>query len=124
MHTKSGLRIAMVAALVMVVCGVLVSGIYARAGSDNGACSNQTLKGDYGFAIEGLILAAPGVTLPLRGVAMTHFDGKGHRARWTTSWPMASRQPRSGHSAAARITSIPIAPGQRRSISPGVHFLP
>lgn len=78
MQTKSVLRTTMVAALVMVVCGVLVSGIYAKADSNNGACSNQTLKGDYGFAIEGLILAAPGVTLPLRGVAMTHFDGKGH----------------------------------------------
>ena len=46
-------------------------------------CSNRTLKGSYGFAIEGIILAVPGVVLPpgtalpLRGVALTQFDGKG-----------------------------------------------
>jgi hypothetical protein len=36
------------------------------------------LQGDYGFAVEGLILPAPGVALPIRGVHMTHFDGKGN----------------------------------------------
>ena len=50
---------------------------------DEGTCSNRSLKGDYGFAVEGIILAVPGVrlppgaALPMRGVAMTHFDGKG-----------------------------------------------
>lgn len=40
-------------------------------------CSNRTLHGDYGFAIDGTILAGPSPAL-LRGVAMTHFDGDGH----------------------------------------------
>ena len=45
-------------------------------------CSNRTLKDSYGFAIEGIILAVPGIVLPpgtafpLRGVALTQFDGK------------------------------------------------
>ena len=49
---------------------------------DDGPCSNRTLKGSYAFAIEGTILAIPGVPLPgpvnLRAVAMTTFDGKGN----------------------------------------------
>jgi len=34
------------------------------------------LRGDYGFSIDGQILAGPKAGL-LRGVAMTHFDGDG-----------------------------------------------
>jgi hypothetical protein len=43
---------------------------------DGGQCSNRTLHGDYGFDIDGTILAGPRAGL-LRGVAMTHFDGLG-----------------------------------------------
>jgi hypothetical protein len=43
---------------------------------DGGRCSNRTLRGDYGFDIGGTILAGPKAG-PLRGVAMTHFDGHG-----------------------------------------------
>jgi len=39
-------------------------------------CSESTLRGDYGFSIDGQILAGPKAGL-LRGVAMTHFDGDG-----------------------------------------------
>lgn len=46
----------------------------SEGGSD---CSNVTLRGDYGFRIDGTILAGPAPIL-LRGVAMTHFDGNGH----------------------------------------------
>jgi len=38
-------------------------------------CSNRTLLGDYASQIEGTIL---GPNLPLRGLAMAHFDGKGN----------------------------------------------
>ena len=66
----------------MIVCGLLAASSPAWAGDDDVKCTNRTLSGDYGFAIEGVILALPGVTVPhggfqLRGVAMTHFDGKG-----------------------------------------------
>ena len=39
-------------------------------------CSESTLRGDYGFSIDGQILAGPRTGL-LRAVAMTHFDGEG-----------------------------------------------
>ncbi len=39
-------------------------------------CSESTLRGDYGFSIDGQILAGPKAGL-LRGLAMTHFDGDG-----------------------------------------------
>jgi hypothetical protein len=43
------------------------------------ACSNRTLRGDYGFAIGGTILPpSPAPALLLRGLAMTHFDGHGN----------------------------------------------
>jgi hypothetical protein len=40
-------------------------------------CSNRTLRGDYGFEIGGTILAGPKAG-PLRGVAITSFDGEGN----------------------------------------------
>jgi len=77
MKTQS-LRISMIATAVMIVCGLLVSGASARAESQDGPCSNQSLHGDYGSAVEGLILPAPGIALPIRGVVMTHYDGEGN----------------------------------------------
>src|SRR5271169_413538 len=63
----------------MIVGSLAASGTSARADSEaDKVCSNRTLRGDYGFAVEGLILPAPGVTVPLRGVTITHFDGKGN----------------------------------------------
>ena len=75
---KQSLRISMMATPLMIVCGLLVSSTSARAESENGACSNRTLRGDYGSAVEGLILPAPGVALPIRGVVMAHYDGDGN----------------------------------------------
>ena len=45
--------------------------------SSHAECSDRTLRGDYAFAIDGTILAAPGPLL-VRGVSMTHFDGHGN----------------------------------------------
>jgi hypothetical protein len=39
-------------------------------------CSESTLRGDYGFSVEGQVLAGPKPLL-VRAVAMTHFDGEG-----------------------------------------------
>jgi hypothetical protein len=47
----------------------------AKAQSLDGRCSNRTLSGDYGFALEGTIVG-PG--LSLRGVVLQHYDGKGN----------------------------------------------
>ena len=65
-----------VTVMTMAVCAVCW-GARARAQSDGGLCSNQTLNGSYGFAIDGQILYGPYPGL-LRGVAMTHFDGRGN----------------------------------------------
>jgi hypothetical protein len=75
---KQSLKISMIATPIMIVCGLLVSGASAKAESEGGPCSNRSLHGDYGSAVEGLILPAPGVTLPIRGVVMTHYDGAGN----------------------------------------------
>jgi hypothetical protein len=74
MQRKSVSRILMATIPIMIVPFVL-AGASAMAQSDtahsgNRQCSNRTLFGDYGFAIEGVLLPAPGVTLPGRGLAM------------------------------------------------------
>jgi hypothetical protein len=40
-------------------------------------CSNRSLRGAYGFNIEGQIFPAGAPPVVLRAVAMTHFDGRG-----------------------------------------------
>ena len=64
--------------------GLLLSSAidHASTVSANGAepfkCSNRTLRGDYGFAIDGtLTLPSPAPTPLLRGLAMQRFDGHG-----------------------------------------------
>ena len=71
-------RISMFATPLAIVGAFLASSAFAIAETDDGACSNRTLLGNYGFAVEGLILPAPGVSIPVRGLHMTHFDGKGN----------------------------------------------
>src|SRR5947208_7409929 len=68
----------MVAPMIMVTFGLLLSGLSAKAGSDGRECSNASLHGEYASAVKGVILPGPGVSLPLIGVAMTHYDGKGN----------------------------------------------
>jgi len=82
MQRKSVSRILMAAILIMIASFVLAGGP-AVAQSDtphsgDRHCSDRTLSGDYGFAVEGLLLPAPGVSIPGRGVTMTHFDGEGN----------------------------------------------
>lgn len=72
-------RISMFAApLAMAGAFLACSGLAIAGQDDDGACSNRTLQGDYGFTVEGLILPAPGVSVPVRGLHLTHFDGKGN----------------------------------------------
>jgi hypothetical protein len=80
MQWKSISRMSMVAIPIMIVCGLLVAassmGPTARADNeDTKVCTNRTLQGDYGFALEGEILG-PG--LQFRGVVLQHYDGKGN----------------------------------------------
>jgi hypothetical protein len=80
MQRRSFSRISMVAIPIMIVCGLLVPassmGPTVRADNeDPKGCTNNTLQGDYGFALEGEILG-PG--LQFRGVVMQHYDGNGN----------------------------------------------
>jgi hypothetical protein len=70
----------------IIIYGLLASGASARAQSDSEAtsqqsselrrsCSNRTLHGDYGATVEGFV---PGAGIPIRGVVMAHFDGRGN----------------------------------------------
>jgi hypothetical protein len=65
----------------ILVCVSLASGNSAVAqsaapsDSRNGRCSNRTLSGNYGFTLEGVLV---GPNLPIRGVVMQHYDGKGN----------------------------------------------
>ena len=63
---------------VLTISGVLFSGSLAQGQSgDDGDCSLRTLRGSYGFSVDGQVLAGPRTGL-LRAVAMTHFDGRGN----------------------------------------------
>jgi hypothetical protein len=76
MNNNSVARSLRAATLVFVVCGLMASGVSVMAESpDERRCSNRTLNGDYGFALEGTII---GPEIPLRGVVMQHYDGRGH----------------------------------------------
>jgi hypothetical protein len=81
-------KVSVIAALVMIVCCVVMSSTPALAqwedsnvsrGLDRG-CSNKTLSSDYGFASQGVLLNVPGVPpgTPFRSVGLAHFDGKGN----------------------------------------------
>lgn len=74
---KNTTMVSRMIALSLIALGGLGGGALADEDSRNGNCSNHTLRGEYGFAIEGELLAGPQAG-PIRGVAMTRFDGNGH----------------------------------------------
>ena len=47
------------------------------ADEETAVCSNRTLRGSYGFNVDGQIFPPGAPALILRGVAMTIFDGEG-----------------------------------------------
>ena len=67
---------------IMAFCAAFLSIAAAKADDEVARCDAKTLQGDYGFHVEGVVVAIPGLVLPaagvpLRGVAMTRFDGRG-----------------------------------------------
>jgi hypothetical protein len=80
MKRKSIFRISTMATTMMIVCGLLVAGSSASADdAEDVKCTDRTLLGDYGFAIEGVGGLPPAFSPnAIRGVAMGHFDGKGN----------------------------------------------
>jgi hypothetical protein len=75
MQRKLSSRFLMAGTPMIIVCSLLTSSASAAAPSEVKPCSNHTLIGDYGFALEGTFL---GAGLPFRGVVMQHYDGKGN----------------------------------------------
>ena len=81
-HLKSWLGLAAGAAI---VCSLMANVPTALAQGDRGpsergaesVCSNATLRGAFAFDVDGAFLGGP-VPLPLKGVAMTRFDGRGN----------------------------------------------
>jgi hypothetical protein len=61
--------------LVAAVTALALTGAMNRAQADT--CSNRSLKGDYGVTISGHLGQTQSGLLPLAGLAVTHFDGKG-----------------------------------------------
>lgn len=88
MNRKSVSKVGMVACGLLVACGAAVLSPLAGAQSEeqlresssawHGRCTDRTIRGDYGFAIDGTVLAGTPDAFLLRGVAMTHFDGRGN----------------------------------------------
>jgi hypothetical protein len=68
----------MIATPLLVVCALLFSVSPARADDDD-KCTDRTLRGDYGFASEGVLIGTPGLPAqaPFRSVGLGHFNGKG-----------------------------------------------
>lgn len=85
-------KILVVATPIAVVFGVL--GLMASATPQSVAllsndqklpsplkCSARTITGDYAYTIEGTLLIAPTVTLPIHGISLAHYDGKGNKTQ-------------------------------------------
>ena len=128
MRTRLIRVISQAAAAVVMICGFL--GSSASATVQPTRCSNRTLAGDYGFTIEGTVFAIPGiplppgVTIPVRGVVLQHYDGKGNLTQvdhvvdngmppaeeWTAGSGTYSVNPDCTGSAVINIPGNPIAP--------------
>jgi hypothetical protein len=80
MQRKSISRISMIAIPIMLVCGLLFAASSVRADDEDTKCTNRTLRGDYGFTAEGVLIGTPGLPAqaPFRSVGLAHFDGKGN----------------------------------------------
>lgn len=50
----------------------------AESPQESARCTDRTIRGDYGFSIDGTVLAGTPNAFLLRGVAMTRFDGEGN----------------------------------------------
>jgi hypothetical protein len=70
----------MIATPIMLVCGLLFTASSVRADDEDTKCTNRTLRGDYGFTAEGVLIGTPGLPAqaPFRSVGLAHFDGKGN----------------------------------------------
>ena len=77
-------KLTRMAMQVMIACAFAAISSSVWAANDNRGdrdrekrCSNQTLDGNYGFTVEGL-LGIPGSGIQIRGVILQEYDGNGH----------------------------------------------
>ena len=75
-----------ITSVAVAVFAVFLSGASAYAQTDSRLCNNQLIRGDYAFVVEGYKLAGPpGSPIgPMKGVAITTFDGDGHLTQLDT----------------------------------------
>ena len=73
-------KLGTVALGVVLGCALVWLGPVATAQTDEhpARCTDRIVRGDYGFSIDGTVLAGTPNAFLLRGVAMTHFDGRGN----------------------------------------------
>src|SRR5215467_1731510 len=93
MQNKLISRILIVAAPITVAYGVLALAASSTPQSDEVRssvqrvlppplrCSAGTIAGDYAYTIEGTLLISPTVTLPIHGISLGHYDGKGNKTQ-------------------------------------------
>ena len=72
-NSKAPISLTMLCAFLALAASAM--GQSAKGESQDGHCSNRTLSGDYGFTLEGVILAP---NFQIRGVVMQQYDGKGN----------------------------------------------
>jgi hypothetical protein len=80
MEEKQYSKISIRLVAVFVLCIALFTASSARADQEDATCTNRSIYGDYGFAVEGVLIGVPGLPAeaPFRSVGVAHFDGKGH----------------------------------------------
>jgi hypothetical protein len=82
--TRQSTTFVMASGLLTVVAALALGTLVAaqpeggRGAAASARCSNRTLHGQFGFSIEGTILAGTPNAFAVRGVAMTQFDGDGN----------------------------------------------
>ena len=84
--TRNAATLAVVSGVFMVAIAVAsgtlmeaqAENTFGESGAASARCSNRTLRGQYGFSIEGTILAGTPNAFLVRGVSMTHYDGDGN----------------------------------------------
>jgi len=73
---RRAIPVAMAAGLVAIVAVTLPRVVTAND-DDRRACSNRTLRGDYGILVSGIRGAGPGITESFVGTALRTYDGQG-----------------------------------------------
>jgi hypothetical protein len=89
-HSFPATRICRFLAVPALLMGLNV----VTASAEDHGCSDATLHGDYGYTITGSQPNPDGTLSPIKGVAITHYDGAGHLTQRdfvvTAGVPMAS----------------------------------